>query len=130
MNTRDKLQQKEVIDTVLMNFYSVYNELGYGFSKVVYQNALYYALVDDGLKCEKEKLIKVYYNERLVGDYCVDLLVDDRIILKIETTEIDDIQQEIRLMNCLRATDIKIGYVLNFGVKAKYTRKENLNKRR
>ena len=126
----DNLVPKELIDTILTCFYQVYNDLGYGFLERVYQNALYYALIDEGLKCEAEKIIKVYHNERVVGDYRADLLVEDCVLLELKTSEELNSAHEKQLINYLKATTIEVGYVLNFGKKPQFSRKVFSNHRK
>ena len=128
--TNDNLVPKELIDIILTCFYQVYNDLGYGFLERVYQNALYYALIDEGLKCEAEKIIKVYHNERVVGDYRADLLVEDCVLLELKTSEELNPSHEKQLINYLKATTIEVGYVLNFGKKAQFSRKVFSNNRK
>ena len=96
----------------------------------VYQNALYFALTDEGLKCETEKPIKVYFDGRVVGDYRADILVEDCVILELKATEDFNLAYENQLINYLKATDIEVGYVLNFGKKPKYCRKVYSNSRK
>jgi len=119
----DNLVPKELVDTILTCFYQVYNDLGYGFLERVYQNALYFALIDEGLKCEAEKMIKVHHNGRIVGDYRADLLVEDSILLELKTNETINPSHEKQLINYLKATDIEVGYLLNFGKKPQFSRK-------
>ena len=126
----DNLVSKELIDIILSYFYQVYNDLGYGFLERVYQNALYYALIDQGLKCEAEKMIKVYHNGRIVGDYRADLLVEDCVLLELKTSEELSPANEKQLINYLKATTIEVGYLLNFGKKPQFSRKVYSNKRK
>ena len=77
MDEQNEIVPKALVDIILKHFYRIYNELGYGFLERVYQNALYFALIDEGLKCEVEKPIKVYFDGRIVGDYRADILVED-----------------------------------------------------
>ena len=65
---------KDITDKIIKSFYKVYNELGYGFLEKVYQNALYFELVGQGLFCESQKQIKVFYSGRTVGNYFADIL--------------------------------------------------------
>ena len=123
MGEQEELVPKELVDIILKHFYRIYNDLGYGFLERVYQNALYFALTDEGLKCETEKPIKVYFDGRVVGDYRADILVEDCVILELKATEDFNLAYENQLINYLKATDIEVGYVLNFGKKPKYSRK-------
>jgi GxxExxY protein len=126
----EKEVSQNLIEEIIFHFYKVHNDLGYGFLERVYQNALYYSLIDEGIKCEVEKPIKVYYNGRVVGDYRADLIVEDCIILELKACEELNPAHEAQLINYLKATDIEVGYVLNFGKSAKFSRKVYSNKRK
>jgi len=130
MEENDELIPQELVDIVLKQFYRVYNDLGYGFLERVYQNALYFALLDEGLKCEAEKPIKVYFDGRVVGDYRADILVEDCVILELKAVDEFNPAFDSQLINYLKATDIEVGYVLNFGKKPKYSRKVYSNSRK
>ncbi|HZK69625.1 MAG TPA: GxxExxY protein [Paludibacter sp.] len=130
MEENDVLIPQELIDIILTQFYRIYNDLGYGFLERVYQNALYFALVDAGLKCEAEKPIKIYHDGRVVGDYRADLLVEDRVILELKACDELNSAHEAQLINYLKATKIEVGYLLNFGKKAKFSRKVYSNNRK
>jgi GxxExxY protein len=130
MEEHDDLISKELIDIILTQFYRVYNDLGYGFLERVYQNALYFALTNKGLKCEVEKPIKVFHDGHVVGDYRADLLVEDCVILELKACEDINPAHEAQLINYLKATEIEVGYLLNFGKKAKFSRKVYSNNRK
>lgn len=121
---------KGLINKILSQFYRIYNDLGYGFLERVYQNALYFALIDEGLKCETEKSIKVYHNGRVVGDYKADILVENCVILELKACEDLNPAHEPQLINYLRATEIEVGYLLNLGKSAKFARKVYSNNRK
>jgi GxxExxY protein len=129
-NSKNNLLHKELTDTIIACFYRVYNDLGYGFLERVYQNALYYALIDEGLQCETEKSIKVYHNGRIVGDYRADLLVENRVLSELKASEELNSANEKQLINYLKATDIEVGLLLNFGRRPQFRRKvfSNSNK--
>jgi len=119
----EELKHKDLTEKIIACFYRVYNDLGYGFLERVYQNALYYALIDAGLKCEAEKSIKVYHNKRLVGDFRADLLVEDVVMLELKSNETMSPADEAQLTNYLKATDIEVGLLLNFGRRPQFKRK-------
>ncbi len=68
-----ELLNKDITDKIIKAFYNVYNELGYGFLEKVYQNALFLELIAMGLACEKQRQIKVYYNEQVVVNILLTL---------------------------------------------------------
>lgn len=116
------MTEKEEVDEILKAFYEVYNTLGYGFLERVYQNALYFELINRGFTCEAQKKIEVCYKGRVVGEYYADI-VDQNIILELKVAESLCPEHEYQLINYLRATDIEVGYVLNFGKHAMFKRK-------
>ena len=126
----DELVPKELIDKVLKIFYRVYNDLGYGFLEKVYQKALYYALLDEGIKCELEYPINVFHNKRIVGEYRADLLVESCLILETKANAELSEANEKQLINYLRGTIIEVGYLLNFGKKPEFRRKVFSNSRK
>ncbi len=113
----------DLTNKILRAYYSVYNELGYGFLESVYHNSMMIELKKLGLKCEKEKKIEVYYDGILVGNYIADIIVEDKVILELKAVSKLNPQHEVQLINYLKATGIKVGLLLNFGKKPQQRRK-------
>lgn len=121
---------KEETDRILSAFYDVYNSLGYGFLERVYQNALYQELRRRGFHCEAQKQITVYFKGQKVGEYFADILVNDSIILELKACECICHEHELQLINYLKATNIELGLLLNFGEKPQVKRKVFANERK
>lgn len=121
----DKVNYKhsDLTEQIIKAFYKVYNTLGYGFLEKVYENALFIELESIGLNVKKQEPIKVYYEEREVGVYFSDLIVSDIIIVELKTAESLSEEHESQLINYLKATDIEVGLLLNFGKKPEVKRK-------
>ena len=117
------LLHKDTTDIILKSFYKVYNNLGYGFLEKVYENAFLYELRNQGLDCEKQKPIKVYYEQIQVGEYYADIIVNECIILELKAAESIAEEHEFQLINYLKATEIEIGLLLNFGKNPEFKRK-------
>ncbi len=120
--------QEEVTGKIIKAFYTVYNTLGYGFLEKVYENALKIELRRMDLKVESQKNIKVHYTGYETGDYFADLIVNDVVILELKAAEALCPEHKAQLINYLKATDIEVGLLLNFGKEAKYVRKIFTNK--
>lgn len=114
---------QELTDQVIKAFYKVYNTLGFGFLERVYQNALFIELRNLGLQCETQKQIKVNYEGYEVGIYYPDIIVNDLLILELKAAESVVEEHELQLINYLKATEIEIGLLLNFGKKPEIRRK-------
>jgi GxxExxY protein len=114
---------KDKTEKILKCFYKVYNTLGFGFLEKVYQNSLLLELTKQGFQCESQKPIKVRYENTIVGDYYADIIVDECIILELKAMESLCVEHEYQLINYLKATEIELGLLLNFGKKPEFKRK-------
>ncbi len=108
---------------VLKAFYKVYNTLGYGFLEKVYENAMMIELKAIGLSCMQQMHIDVYYQDKKIGVYFADIIVEDKIIIEMKAAECISPENEAQLVNYLRATDMEVGLLLNFGKKPQHSRK-------
>ena len=121
---------EEITSVVIAAYYDVYNTLGYGFLEKVYENALILELQKRGLTAEQQLPIKVYYEGQVVGEYFADLLVNSLVILELKAAEQIIKAHEAQLTNYLKATDLEVGLILNFGPKAEFKRKIFSNDRK
>jgi GxxExxY protein len=97
--------------------YRVYNKMGFGFLESVYEKCLLIELNKAGINAEAQKPIKVYYDEKNVGEFIVDIIVNDIIILELKSVSRLVKAHEVQLVNYLVATGKPIGLLLNFGEK-------------
>lgn len=121
---------QDLTSKIISCFYKVYNKLGFGFLEKVYENALLIELTNSGLRVDRQKPINVYYENQLVGEYFADLIVDDKVIIELKAAEALIEEHELQLINYLKATDIEVGLLLNFGQKPEIRRKIFTNDRR
>jgi GxxExxY protein len=123
MNTDNHgFKHGEITQKIIRVFYDVYNELGYGFLESVYEKSLEVALNSTDLKVCRQIEIPVYFRGRRVGDFSADMLVEDCVLLELKSARSLDTSHTAQLLNYLRATDIEVGLLLNFGVKPEFKR--------
>jgi GxxExxY protein len=127
---QNDLLLKDLTDQIIRVFYNVYNELGFGFLEKVYQNSLYLELISQGFNIEPQKQIRVYYKGKQVGEYYADMVVNGQVILELKTAEGIAVEHEAQLINYLKATEIEVGLLLNFGVTPQFKRKIFTNDRK
>lgn len=121
---------QDLTSQIISCFYKVYNKLGFGFLEKVYENSLLIELNRNGLKVERQKPINVYYDDKLVGEYFADLIVEDKVIIELKAADSLIEEHELQLINYLKATEIEVGLLLNFGKKPEIKRKIFTNDRR
>lgn len=124
----EEFLHKEITSKIISCFYKVYKTLGYGFLEKVYENSLMHELQKSGLYVEKKKPINVYYDEKLVGEYFADLIVNNQVIIELKAAESLIEEHELQLINYLKATEIEVGLLLNFGKRPEIRRKIFSNK--
>jgi GxxExxY protein len=124
----DNYKHSDLTEMIIRAFYKVYNVLGYGFLEKVYENAMLIELRNIGLFVEKQYRIKVFYEEQIVGDYFADLIVEKTVIIELKACECLHEDHEYQLINYLKATEIEVGLLLNFGKKPEFKRKIFSNK--
>jgi len=108
-------KHRALTEKIIGVFYRVYNTLGYGFLEKIYENAMMLELEKEGITAVAPSPIKVSYGGRVIGEYFADILVDGKVILEIKATRGLPFESEARLLNYLKATDIEVGILLNFG---------------
>ena len=94
--------------------FEVNSVLGYGFLEKVYENALMVELQERGLKAKCQVPISVQYKTREVGEYFADIVIEDEVILELKAVESLQKIHEAQLLNYLKATGYKIGFLVNF----------------
>jgi len=94
----------------------------------VYENAMMIELAKMGLTCEKQVPIDVFYNGEHIGKYFADILVNNHVIVELKAASALAPEHEAQLLNYLKATEIEVGLLLNFGIKPKISRKLFENK--
>ena len=112
------LLYQELTNRILKACYTVHNELGCGFLEKVYQEALEVQLSEMDIPFEREKHLPITYHGKVLKcDYIADFVVDNKVIIEIKSvTEMSPIF-EAQTINYLRATGIKVGLLINFGIR-------------
>ena len=113
----------EITEKIIGAVFNVYNTLGFGFIEKVYENALLIELKKKNLELELQKPIEVFYKGEVVGEYVADLIVEGKVIVEIKAVKKLNEIHKVQLINYLKATEIEIGLLINFGRKIEIKRK-------
>ena len=119
------MKNEEITHKIIGCAYKVFNQLGFGFLESVYQKAMFIELTKTGLQVEIEKLLRVYYDDEVIGEFSADLFVEEMIVVELKSVENMVKAHEVQLVNYLNGLKKDIGLLINFGpsgveVKRKY----------
>jgi len=115
-------KHEETTQKIIGVFFEVYNELGHGFLESVYEKSLEVALNSMGIKVRRQIEVPVWFRSHQVGDFTADMLVNDCVLVELKAARALDSAHEAQLLNYLRATEIEVGLLLNFGLKPQFKR--------
>ena len=92
----------------------VHRQLGPGLLESAYERAMCVELEDAGVGYRCEVVVPVEYKGRPIGDYRIDLLVEDTVIVEIKSVERFDPVFEAQVLTYLRVTGKRVGLLINF----------------
>jgi GxxExxY protein len=118
----EQFRHAELTEGIIGVFYEVYNELGHGFLESVYENSLAIALRAKGYEVHQQVAIPVWFRGQKVGGFEADLLINRLAILELKSCRSIVDAHIAQLLNYLKATEIEVGLILNFGPRPEFKR--------
>ena len=95
----------------------VHSTLGPGLLENVYKECLYYKLIQQGFKVEKEKGIPVIFEEiKLDCGYRIDLLIENEIVVELKSVETLNNVHVAQTLTYMKLGKYKVGLLINFNV--------------
>ena len=116
------LKHRDLTEKLIGIFFNIYNELGHGFLESVYEQAFSVSLAESDIFFQRQVAVPVWFHGQRIGDFRADLLVEEKVIVELKAGRLIDSSWEKQLLNYLRATDVEIGMLFNFGPKAEFRR--------
>ena len=112
------MNKEEVFKRILDCSFQVHNALGPGLLESAYEECLYYELIQNGLKVEKQKALPLVYKEvKLDTGYRIDLFVENCIIIEIKSVDsLSDIHLA-QILTYLKLSNCNLGLLVNFNVR-------------
>jgi GxxExxY protein len=104
----------------------VHRVLGPGLLELIYEEAICIEFDDVGLRYGRQTRLPVYYKSRSLGEYRVDLIVEDLVLVEIKSVERFNPVFDAQLLTYMRLTRKRIGLLLDFNsrlMKAGITRR-------
>ncbi|MEN8187423.1 MAG: GxxExxY protein [Bacteroidota bacterium] len=112
------MENNKLTEIIIGKAIEVHKQLGPGLLESAYQECLYYELVNEGLKVEKEKALPIIYKElKLDHGYRIDLLVENKVVLELKTVEFLNDVHTAQILTYMKLGNYNLGLLLNFHVK-------------
>lgn len=105
----------EITAKIIGCAYTVSNTLGIGFVEKVYENALAHEVRKAGRMVQQQYAFKVRYDGIVVGEFCADLLVGERVLVELKAVSALCDEHTAQALNYLRATGKEVCLLINFG---------------
>jgi len=115
LETMYQMEHDELTERIIGCAMQVHTTLGPGFLESVYEKALAHELAKASLWAECQKPIQVIYEGVIVGDFFVDMLVEQSVLVENKAVQFLLPINEVQLVNYLAATRVDVGLLLNFG---------------
>jgi|TARA_Y100000294_G_scaffold177705_1_gene204321 GxxExxY protein len=93
---------------------TVHKTLGPGLLESVYEKALYIELKHAELNFEKQKSLPVLYKNESIGDFKIDILVENKIVLELKSVERHDPVFEAQILSYMKLGNYPLGLLINF----------------
>jgi GxxExxY protein len=95
----------------------VHRKLGPGLLEKLYKEAMIVEIELEGLKVEKDVKIPVAYKGKPIGEYFIDLLIEETVILELKSVERHDPVFEAQILSYMKLTGKRVGLLINFNSK-------------
>ncbi len=107
--------EKDLSDKIIGCAIEVHKQLGSVYMEKLYEKAMLIELSEAGLKTRNQVPIHVVFKNHVIGDYILDIVVEDKVILELKACSKIIPVHEAQLIQYLHTSKYKIGYIINFG---------------
>ena len=109
------MKHEALTEQLIGVFYSVYNELGHGFVESIYQRAFEVVLAEKRLAFQEQAPIEVYFHGVSLGEFRADLVAESSVLVELKAVRALEHAHEKQVLNYLKATNVEVGLLFNFG---------------
>ena len=112
------MTENEISKIVVNTCYNIHIELGPGLLESIYEEILYYELIDQGLKVERQKAVPLIWKDlKMEIGFRSDLIVENKVIIELKSVETIAPVHPKQLLTYLKITGLKLGLLINFNEK-------------
>ena len=110
------MSENEISAVVLDSAMVVHRTLGPGLLESVYSRALALELSSRGLDVEVEVPVDIFYKGEALGlGFRADLIVGGKVLMELKSVEVMLLVHRKQVLTYLKAKDVKLGLLINFG---------------
>ncbi len=113
----------EITNKIIQGFYEVYNKMGLGFEREVYVNCLFLALKKLELPVDKNRGLDLIFDTETVGQMKANLVAENKVLVQVSNDKELDRFNEQKVYNQLKASELPVGLILDFGLVPEFKRK-------
>lgn len=109
------MTENDLSKIIVNSCFHIHKELGPGLFESVYEECLYFELIQQGLFVERQKELPVIYKSiKMEIGFRTDLIVNEKVIIEIKSQEAIAPVHQKQLLTYLRLTGLKLGILVNF----------------
>ena len=108
------MEWNTITERIIAAAIEVHRHLGPGLLESIYESALCVEFEQLALKFENQKKIGVDYKGRRIGDYRIDFVVENSIVVELKSTEKHNPVFDAQILSYMRLGDYKLGLLINF----------------
>lgn len=116
MNQNKEFPLKDITEKIISCAIEVHSALGPGLLESLYEEALVEEFKLRRIPFERQKEVVLKYKGKNIGNHRLDLLVEDKVIVELKATDAINKIYEAQLLTYLKATNKRIGLLVNFNV--------------
>ncbi|WP_343680678.1 GxxExxY protein [Chryseobacterium arthrosphaerae] len=109
------MTENELSKIVFETGLKIHKKLGAGLFEHVYEECMFYELIQSGFYVEKQKLIPIVYEGLTIENaFRLDIIIENKVILEIKAVDYINPTHKAQLLTYLKMTNCKLGMLLNF----------------
>ena len=105
---------EDLTEKIIACSIAVHRELGPGLLESIYESALSIELFQQGMRFQRQMPLQVAYKGKGIGEFRIDMLVEDAVVVELKCTERHDPVFEAQLLSYMKLGGYKVGLLINF----------------
>jgi len=114
MKSNRELIYPELSYKIMGILFKVHNKLGSTYQEKYYQRAIETEFKKENINYEREKMVKIIYNQNTIGKYFIDFIIENKIALEVKTDEFFRRKYLQQVLAYLNSTNLKLAILVNF----------------